>query len=94
MATYFFHLDDGTDVLLDPEGQDLRDIDAVRAIALIEARALIAEDVREGRVQLDRILRVEDSAGGPVYRLPFADAVHIIWPDRPRWKPVIASSRR
>lgn len=74
MALYYFHLRDGADVLLDPDGRELAEGDIVSA-ALTEARAMIAADVLEGRVRLDQQIEVHDAAGTIVHRLPFEDAV-------------------
>jgi hypothetical protein len=73
----YFHLRDGTDVLLDPEGRDVADLDAIPQIALHEARAIIAADARDGQILLDQRIDVEDEAGQLVHRLHFADAVTI-----------------
>ena len=78
MPTYFFHLRDGIDLLLDPEGQVLGSMDAVARIALAEARALIAHDAFTGRIDLDRRIEVEDDAGRIVHRLLFRNAVEIL----------------
>jgi hypothetical protein len=80
LALYYFHLRDGEDILLDPEGVDLSDREAVEKAALVTARALLGAEVREGRVRLDMRLDVEDEAGALVHRLAFADAVEIIPP--------------
>jgi len=47
MALYFFHLVDGADLLLDPDGREI-DPGSVHAAALAEARAMIAADARVG----------------------------------------------
>ena len=83
MALYYFHLRDGTDMLLDPEGSELPDFPAVRAQALTGARSIMSADILEGRMQLDLRIDVEDAAGSLVYRLPFTDAVEFI-PPSPR----------
>jgi hypothetical protein len=80
MAVYFFHLRDGADVLVDPDGRDLEDPDAIRAVALKEARALISAEVLEGRVDLSLRLDVEDGDHALVHRLVFADAIEIVHP--------------
>lgn len=60
MALYFFHLRDGVDVLLDPEGRELDSVEKVAAAALADARALIADEVRTGHVNLGQIIEVQD----------------------------------
>ncbi len=83
MALYFFHLRDGIDVLLDPEGRELAGVDEVAGAALLEARSIIAEDAREGRIALDQHIDVVDQSGSLVHRLRFADAIEITWAKRP-----------
>jgi hypothetical protein len=78
MALYYFHLRDGSDVLLDPEGAELDGLDAARAQALRSARAILAAEVMEGRVPLHMRIDVEDIGGAIVHRLPFSEAVAII----------------
>ena len=77
MPLYFFHLRDGIDALLDKEGRELGSVDAVAKAALIEARGIIAHEVRDGYVLLDKFIDVENAYGGLVHRLSFADAVAI-----------------
>ena len=74
MGRYYFHLCDGTDVLLDPDGRDLEE-GSISTAALAEARAMIAADVLEGNVRLDQQIEVRDASGTIVHRLPFEDAV-------------------
>jgi hypothetical protein len=76
MATYYFHLCDGTDVLLDPDGREL-DGRSVPAAALTEARAIIAADAQGGHIRLDQRIEVLDSAGATIHRLSFEDAVSV-----------------
>ena len=76
MGRYYFHLRDGADVLLDPDGRELAE-GAITAAALAEARAMIAADVLEGHVRLDQQIEVLDSEGAVVHRLPFEDAVTV-----------------
>jgi hypothetical protein len=82
MALYYFHLRDGVDVVLDAEGRELPDMDAVAKAALREARGVLSAEMRTGHVDLDQSIDVEDSTGLVVHRLRFADAVTIAWPDK------------
>lgn len=77
MPRYFFHLRDGEDIVLDPEGRELEGPGAVEPMALDEIRAIIADDARNGRINLDQRIDVEDEAGNLVHRKHFADAVEI-----------------
>ena len=78
MALFYFHLRDREDVLLDPEGRELADAEAIAQAALREARAIISDDALAGRIRLDQQIEVHDAAGRIVHRLPFADAVEIV----------------
>lgn len=82
MKTYFFHLKDGPDVLVDPEGRQLPDLDAAVAIALFEARTVMAADVLTGVLRLSQCIAVEDEIGAIVHDLKFTDAVIIEMPQR------------
>jgi hypothetical protein len=78
MPVYYFHLRDGHDTLLDPDGRDLESPDAVARAALAEARALISDEVRLGRIRLDQRIDVEDAGGRVVHSQPFDQAVEIV----------------
>ena len=76
MATYWFHLRNHSDLLLDPEGREL-EYEQVRDAALAEARAIISADARSGMIDLDQAIEVEDSGKVLVHRIAFEDAVEI-----------------
>ena len=78
MKTYFFHLRDGIDVLLDPDGRQLVDVAAAIAAALIEARSIIGADALLGTIMLEQRIDVEDELGAIVHSLAFEDAVQVI----------------
>ena len=78
MARYFMHLRDGTEQILDPEGQDFPSVEAVRKAALVSARDLMTGDIREGVLDLRFRIDVEDDNGEIVYTLPFKHALNII----------------
>jgi hypothetical protein len=77
MTLYYFHLRDGEDTLLDPEGRDLGSMEAIREATLREARSIISSDSLEGKVKLSYRLDVEDESGKVVHRLQFEDAVSL-----------------
>lgn len=77
MSRYFFHLVDGSDVLLDPDGIEISP-DQIASRALYQARALIASDAGEGRINLRCSIEVKDEAGKLVHSLAFEDAVSIV----------------
>jgi hypothetical protein len=77
MPIYYFHLCNGGDVLLDPDGQMLVDMGAVIAMALREARAIIGADALQGKIGLGQRIEVENERGAIVHRLQFEDAVQV-----------------
>lgn len=78
MAKYFFHLIDGVDTVLDPDGV-LLPPGALEGAALVQARDCMAGDVRDGQLRLDYRIDVHDEAGELVHSLSFADAVEIVY---------------
>jgi hypothetical protein len=80
LSLLFFHLRDGHDVLLDPEGREIDGHAAVEAAALIEARAIISDEAIYGRINLDQHIDVEDEQRNVVHCLRFVDAVELVLP--------------
>jgi len=80
MARYYFHLRDHTDEILDPEGLELPDRDAVRAAALRSARDILSHEMRTGEIDLRYRIDVEYADGSAVHSLPLADAFKIVGP--------------
>ena len=77
MAVYYFHLRDGDDLLLDPEGCSFPDLGAALAKAMWTARSLLSADVLEGRLPLGMRIDVADESGAVIHSLAFVDAVAI-----------------
>jgi hypothetical protein len=77
MPRYFFHLRDGSDVLLDPEGAEMA-ADEVANKALWQARDCIAGDVKRGLADLRYHIDVHDESGTKVHSIAFANALEII----------------
>ena len=78
MAKYYMHLRNGTDELLDVEGVELQDADAVRENVMTAARDLLAGDLRIGVVDLRYRIDAENSGGEIVYSLAFKNAFSLI----------------
>jgi hypothetical protein len=74
---YFFHLRNGVDVLLDPDGRQI-ERNSIAAAALAEARAIVAADAGSGTIDLDQKIEVQDSNGKIVHRIEFEDAVRVV----------------
>jgi hypothetical protein len=80
MALYFFHLCDGSEDLLDVEGQELPDLDAAKAFALLCARDALSHEMRDGILDLRARLNVADTAGAVVHTLPLEEAFKVLKP--------------
>jgi hypothetical protein len=72
------HLRDSTDELLDPEGVELKDLEAVRQRVMMAARDILAGDLRNGLVDLRYRIDAENEAGAIVYTLAFKHAFNVI----------------
>ena len=78
MARYFMHLRDGTDELLDAEGQEFASLNALRDAVLFTARDLLTGDMRDGVLDLRFRIDAHNEAGTIVHTLPFKHAFNII----------------
>jgi hypothetical protein len=72
------HLRDSVDEILDPEGQEFADLDAVKKAVLFSARDLLAGDIRNGVIDLRYRIDAENGDGEIVYTLPFKHAFSVI----------------
>ena len=81
MPRYFFHTRIGSELLLDPEGRQLRDPDHAWNVARTTIREILA--ARGQQVDLlGAIMEVTDEGGEIVLEFPFAEAI-IDMPDAP-----------
>ena len=75
MARYFFHLRDGERLLADEEGEELRDLGAVRSYAICSARQLLSQAVLSGTAAgLHQQIEVLDERGQTVLTIPVGHA--------------------
>jgi hypothetical protein len=79
MPRFFFNVFDDS-AKIDEVGQDLPDVAAAHEAALEEARAILADEARSGRIDLSHRIEVEDEERRPVLLLPFSAAVEIEGP--------------
>ena len=84
MPHYHFNLHNSIGFVADEEGQELADLDAARAEALRNARGLMAEEVRGGRLDLEGKLEIVDGRGTVLLTLAFAEAIELEGLPRPR----------
>lgn len=78
VVRYYFHLRDGGERLLDPQGAVIDDPTELERMALKEARAVISQEALEGEINLRQRIEIEDERGGLAHSLRFADAVRIL----------------
>jgi hypothetical protein len=76
MPRFFFNVFDDV-VLLDDEGIELPDTGAARAAAVAGARAMMCDQVRQGRLALHHKIEVEDESRRPLFTVEFGEAVVI-----------------
>ncbi len=77
MALYFFHLCDGRDSIIDPEGREIANPAMIPGSALRDARSIISHEALLGMIDLGCAIEVRDEAGKLVHELQFRDAVTI-----------------
>ena len=74
MPRFYFHLRDHTDSVIDPEGQELPDLQAAERVALEAARDTLSQEMKAGFLDLRYRIEVEDEAGTVIYSLPLKDS--------------------
>ena len=77
MGHYIFDLHYDGGLLIDEEGRRYATLDDAIAASLLDARSIMAEDVKMGELNLDQCLDVADTNGVLVHRLNFVDALAI-----------------
>jgi hypothetical protein len=74
MPRYFFNTHIGDELISDPEGEELRDLDRAWEVAQAMIRELLKTEGAE-RGLLSAILEVTDDDGEIVLEFPFAEAM-------------------
>ena len=74
MPRYFFNTHIGDELILDPEGEELRDPDRAWEVARAMIRELLETEGAEAGL-LNAVLEVSDDAGEIVLEFPFAEAI-------------------
>jgi len=77
LALYYFHLCDGRDTLIDPDGREVGDAATLGDIAIKEARAMISQDALSGKIFLNQFIEVRDEDGKLIHKMGFRDAVSV-----------------
>ena len=81
MPRYYFNTRIGKELILDPEGEDLRDPDHAWEVARTTIRQLLKTEGSQAAV-LNAILEVTDDEGEVVLEFPFTEVV-LDPPDEP-----------
>ena len=76
MPRYFFHFHNDIDTF-DEEGLELANDAAARTQAIAEARAIAADSVRHGSLDLNHRIEVVTADGGGVQVVRFGDALRL-----------------
>jgi hypothetical protein len=74
MPRYFFNTHVGDELISDPEGEELRDLDRAWEVARAMIRELLKTEGAE-RGLLSAVLEVTDDEGEVVLEFPFAEAI-------------------
>jgi hypothetical protein len=80
MLRYFLHIKNGDETLVDEEGGEYDDLEAVRAEARDAARDIMSEGALNGEALDGRVFLITDEGGGTVLEHPSTTQL----PNRPR----------
>jgi hypothetical protein len=72
MGRFYFHLQAGDEIVQDDEGTDLPDLSAAQREALLGARELLAEAIRNGKPEVPEAFVIADEEGRALSIVPFA----------------------
>ncbi|MDB5552412.1 MAG: hypothetical protein JWL86_2396 [Rhizobium sp.] len=77
MPRYFFHIRTADELILDPDGSDLPDLDAARCEAVQSARDLVANLLREGQILDGQAFEISDEADNVLERVTFRSVIRL-----------------
>lgn len=72
---FFFHLRNGDQLIEDPDGTELPDLEAALTDARVSARHLLADKLRAGAVLNGQRFEITDEAGRVLAMLPLRDVL-------------------
>ena len=78
MPRFFFNIRNGDGLTEDEEGRELADDAAAREEAVRGIRSFLAEEAKQGRIDLRGRIEVADEAGARVCDVEFEDAVEVL----------------
>lgn len=77
MPIFYLHVCNGGGFVEDTEGQELRDGEAARAVAIEGLRDILAGELRNGDLNTASFIEIEDEHGRKVRTVSFAEAVRV-----------------
>lgn len=77
MPRYFLHLREGDNLLEDPDGHEFRDVESAHDEALAEARDILAEYVRAGKLLIGQQFDITDENGRVLMVVPLGNALNL-----------------
>jgi hypothetical protein len=75
MPIFHFNTRTGDDLLPDPEGEDLADLNAARAVAVASAQEVLAEAAKFGQ-RPPEFIQITDEEGREVATVPVLDVLN------------------
>lgn len=77
MARIFLHIDEDGEILRDPDGSEVPDVQVARTEAIESARFIMSQAILSGKpLGRDKVFRLTDERGIVVLTVPFGDALH------------------
>jgi hypothetical protein len=77
MARIFLHLDEDGELLRDPDGSEVPDVELARIEAIESARLIMSQAILSGKpLGLTKSFKLTDERGIVLLTVPFQDALH------------------
>jgi hypothetical protein len=77
MPRFYFHVSNASGFTEDQQGREMRDLKAAHAAALQDARAMMAEELMKGEIDLGSFIEIEDENHKLMFTLTFHEAVSV-----------------
>jgi hypothetical protein len=79
MPLYFFHFHSNGNVAVDPEGQELPNLETAREEAIVGLREIAADRIRSGEpVGFSNRMEIANEAGELLLAVSFGDAITVL----------------
>ena len=77
MPRYYFHIRTGSELIRDPDGSELPDLEAAVAEARQEARGLLADLLKRGEIVDGQVFEISDETGEVLERLALRSVMRL-----------------